>query len=80
MVSKSRFNIMLSKDADIILNVMVKEGKRLYGNGVSRSKIIGDLILRSDPVKRLKEEAKVLQQDLHTTIERARELEKKKKS
>lgn len=75
ILKNKRINIYISETAIAILNGMEKKAKKLYHNGVNRSRIIEDLVLRADPIIDLKHQAKKLQVDLQATVEKIRHLE-----
>jgi len=66
---------MLSVHVNSMLNSMVKEGKRIYRNGINRSVIVENLLIKSDPVKDLKLKAKNIAVDLQATLDRIKVLE-----
>jgi len=75
IAKKVRTHFYISNQANSILDDMVKEGKKIYKNGINRSVIIENLINKSDPLNTLQEKAKHLQVDLQATVDRIRILQ-----
>lgn len=65
---------MLSKQADKLLDSLVKDAKKNLNNGVTRSRIVDHLILNSDPLKMLKINAKDLAIELNIAQNRIKTL------
>ncbi len=55
MVKKERINLTFGDQAYRILDSLLKNAKGIYGsNGVSKSRIIEDMILKADPEKQIR--------------------------